>query len=74
LTIANNTSVSWTVGTAITVVNRGSGNITIAQGSGVSLYLAGNSTAANRTVTTYGMATLLNVAANVWMINGTGVS
>ena len=74
LTIANNTSVSWTVGTAITVVNRGSGNIIITQGSGVSLYLAGNSTPANRTVTTYGMATLLNVAANVWMINGTGVS
>jgi hypothetical protein len=74
LTIANNTSVSWTVGTAITVVNRGSGNITVAQGTGVSLYLAGNSTAANRTVATYGMATLLNVAANVWMINGTGVS
>jgi hypothetical protein len=74
LTIANNTSVSWTVGTAISVVNRGSGNITIAQGSGVSLYLAGNSTAANRTISTYGMATLLNVAANVWMINGTGVS
>ena len=74
LTIANNTSVSWTVGTAITVVNRGTGNIIITQGSGVSLYLAGNSTPANRTVTTYGMATLLNVAANVWMINGTGVS
>jgi hypothetical protein len=74
LTIANNTSVSWTVGTAITVVNRGSGNIIITQGSGVSLYLAGNSTPANRTVTTYGMATLLNVAANIWMINGTGVS
>jgi hypothetical protein len=74
LTIANNTSVSWSVGTAISIVNRGTGNITIAQGSGVSLYLAGNATAGNRTVTTYGMATLLNVAANVWMINGTGVS
>jgi len=74
LTIANNTSVSWTLGTAITVVNHGTGNIIITQGSGVSLYLAGNSTPDNRTVTTYGMATLLNVAANVWMINGTGVS
>jgi hypothetical protein len=74
LTIANNTSVSWSVGTAITVVNRGSGNITIAQGSGVSLYLAGNATSGNRTISTYGMATLLNVAANIWMINGTGVS
>jgi hypothetical protein len=74
LTIANNTLVSWSVGTAISIVNRGSGNIIIAQGTGVSLYLAGNSSAANRTVSTYGMATLLNVAANVWMINGTGVA
>jgi hypothetical protein len=74
LTIANNTSVSWAVGTAISLVNRGTGNITVAQGSDVSLYLAGNATAGNRTVTTYGMATLLNVAANIWMINGTGVS
>jgi hypothetical protein len=74
LTIANNTSVSWAVGTAISLVNRGTGNITVAQGSGVSLYLAGNATAGNRIVTTYGMATLLNVAANIWMINGTGVS
>jgi hypothetical protein len=40
----------------------------------VSLYLAGNSTAGNRTISTYGMASLLNVAANVWMINGTGVT
>jgi hypothetical protein len=61
------------VGTAITIVNRGSANITIAQGTGVSLYLAGNSTSGNRTMTTYGMSTLMNVAANVWMINGTGV-
>jgi hypothetical protein len=74
LTIANNTSVSWVVGTAITVVNRGSGNITVAQGTGVSLYLAGNSSAANRTVSTYGMATLLNVATDTWFINGTGVA
>jgi hypothetical protein len=73
LTIANNTSVSWTVGTAITIVNRGTANITIAQGTGVSLYLAGNSTSGNRTMTTYGMSTLMNVAANIWMINGTGV-
>ena len=61
------------MGTAISIVNRGTANITIAPGSGVSLYLAGNSTSANRTVTTYGMATVMNVAANVWMINGTVV-
>jgi hypothetical protein len=71
LTIANNTSVSWPVGTAMTIVNRGTANVLIVPGTGVSLYLAGNSTSANRVVTTYGMATVINVAANIWMINGT---
>jgi hypothetical protein len=73
LTIANNSSVVWPVGTAISIINRGTGNITIAGGTGVSLYLAGNATAGNRIVTTYGMATVMNVAANIWMINGTVV-
>ena len=73
LTIANNTSVAWPVGTAISIVNRGTANITIAGDTGVSLYLAGNSTAGNRTVTTYGMASVMNVAANIWMVNGTVV-
>ena len=71
LTIANNTSVSWPIGTAISIVNRGTANIIIAGGTGVSVYLAGNATAGNRFVTTYGMATVMNVAANIWMINGT---
>jgi hypothetical protein len=73
LTIANNTSVVWPVGAAISIVNRGTANITIAGDTGVSLYLAGNATAGNRIVTTYGMATAMNVAANVWMISGTVV-
>jgi hypothetical protein len=73
LTIANNTSVTWPVGTAMTIVNRGTANVLVVPGTGVSLYLAGNSTSANRVVTTYGMATVINVAANIWMINGTVV-
>jgi hypothetical protein len=73
LTIANNTSVTWPVGTAMTIVNRGTANVLVVPGTGVSLYLAGNSSSANRVVTTYGMATVINVAANIWMINGTVV-
>jgi hypothetical protein len=73
LTIANNTSVTWPVGTALTIVNRGTANVLVVPGTGVSLFLAGNSTSANRVVTTYGMATVINVAANIWMINGTVV-
>jgi hypothetical protein len=74
LTIANNTSVSWPIGTAISIVNANTGNILINQGTGVSLYLAGNATAGNRVLGTFGMATIMNTAANVWFINGTGVS
>jgi hypothetical protein len=73
LTIANNTSVAWPVGTSFIVVNRGSANVTVAPGSGVSLYLAGNVTSANRTITTYGLATCLNLDANVWIISGSGL-
>jgi hypothetical protein len=74
LTIANNASQGFQVGAAITVVNQGTGTITIAQGSGVTLYLAGNATAGNRSVSTFGMATIMKVATNTWFINGTGVS
>jgi len=74
LTIANNASQGFQVGAAISIINQGTGNITVAQGSGVTLYLAGNATSGNRTVATFGMATLIKVATNTWFINGTGVS
>jgi hypothetical protein len=74
LTIANNASQGFQVGAAISIVNQGTGNITVAQGSGVTLYLAGNATSGNRTIATFGMATLIKVATDTWFINGTGVS
>jgi hypothetical protein len=55
-------------------VNANTGNILINQGVGVSMYLAGNATAGNRVLGTFGMATIMNTAANTWFINGTGVS
>lgn len=74
LTIANNASQGFQVGAAITIVNQGTGNITVAQGTGVTLYLAGNATAGNRTISTFGMATCIKVATDTWFINGTGVA
>jgi hypothetical protein len=74
LTIANNASQGFQVGAAISIINQGTGNITVAQGSDVTLYLAGNATSGNRTVTTFGMATLIKVATDTWFINGTGVT
>ena len=74
LTIANNASAAFQTGSALTIINQGTGNITVAQGSGVTLYLAGNATAGNRTISTFGMATCIKVATNTWFINGTGVA
>ena len=74
LTIPNNATTSFATGTAISIVVQAAGNVLVNAASGVTLYMAGNSTAANRVVGTYGMATLLKVASDTWFINGTGVS
>jgi hypothetical protein len=73
ITIPLNSSVEFGNGTAISIVNQGTGNITVANAAGVLLYLAGNSTAGSRTLTSYGMATLIKVQVNTWFINGSGV-
>ena len=73
ITIPLNSSVAFGNGTAISIVNQGTGNITIANVAGVQLYLAGNATGGSRTLTSYGMATLIKVQVNTWFINGTGL-
>jgi hypothetical protein len=74
ITIPNNTTVSFNIGTAISIVQQGAANLTVTPGSGVTLYLAGNSTAGSRTLGNYGMATLMKVGTDTWFINGTGVN
>jgi hypothetical protein len=74
LTIPNNSTTSFATGTALSIVVQAAGNVLVNADAGVTLYLAGNSTAGNRVVSTYGMATLLKVASDTWFMNGTGVS
>ena len=76
LYIPTTSNVAFSNGTTIMIVSRtsSSANVTVSPNTGVSMYLAGNTTSASRNVTTYGMATLIQVAANTWFINGTGVS
>jgi len=73
ITIPLNSSVAFETGTAIMIVNKGSGNVAIARTSGVDMYLAGNSTSSNRTVTSYGMATLIKTGTDEWFVSGSGV-
>ena len=76
LYIPNAGQATFSNGQTIMIVSQttSSANITILPNTGVSLYLAGNTVSFSRNVTTYGMATLIKVAANTWFINGTGVS
>ena len=74
LTIPDNANVAFATGTAISIVVQAAGNILVNAASGVTLYMGGNSSAANRVVGTYGMATLMKVASDTWFINGTGVA
>jgi hypothetical protein len=76
ITVPSNANVAFPIGTTIVLVNRGSGNITIQnQGAGAPfLYLAGNATTtSSRTLTQYGMATLVKTETNLWFVNGTGL-
>jgi len=69
-------NASFSNGTTITIVSRtnSAANVTITPNVGVSLYLAGNTTSASRNLITYGIASLLQVEANTWMIYGNGVT
>ena len=74
VTIPSNANVAFPIGSASTIVVQAAGNVIIDKQAGVSLYLAGNSTDAGRVVSTYGMATVMKVATNVWFISGSGVA
>jgi hypothetical protein len=73
LTVPSNANVAFPIGTTIVIINRGTANITVARQVEASMYLAGNNTSINRTLTSYGMATLVKTETDIWFINGTGL-
>ena len=75
LYIPTTANVAFSNGTKIMIVSKtsSSANVTVSPNTGVSMFLAGNTISASRNVTTYGVATLMQVAANTWFISGTGV-
>lgn len=75
LYIPTTANVAFSNGTKIMIISKtsSSANVTVSPNTGVSMFLAGNTISASRNVTTYGVATLMQVAANTWFISGTGV-
>jgi hypothetical protein len=74
-TVPTNASVAFPIGTAISIINNGSGAITISTAS-LTVYKAGTSTAwaSGNTLAIRGLATLIKVAENTWFISGAGLS
>ena len=68
-----NTSV-FSTGDAVTIFNNSGSDQTITQGTSVTLYLAGDGGTGNKTLAGYGLATLLCVGTNTFVISGVGLS
>jgi hypothetical protein len=64
----------FSVGQVVSIYNNSGSNQTISQGSGVTLRLVGTATTGNRTLSNYGLATILCVASNTFVVTGGGVS
>jgi hypothetical protein len=64
----------FSVGDAISIYNNSGSDQTITQGTSVTLRLAGDGTAGNKTLALYGLCTVLCVASDEFVIAGTGLS
>lgn len=74
LVVPPNVSVSFAVGTAVTVVNNGSGLLTLSPGSGVTFIKAGTVGAYTGTLAITGLITFMKVATDTWFVSGVGLS
>ena len=64
----------FSVGDAISIFNNSTNDQTITQGGSVTLRQAGTINTGNRTLARYGLATILCVASNVFVIIGSGLT
>jgi hypothetical protein len=61
-------------GQAVTVYNNSGTTRYITQGAGTTLRLAGTAATGNRTLTQYGLSTIVCVSANTFVVSGVGLS
>lgn len=64
----------FAVDDVFTIANNTSGNISITQGSGLTMYLVGTATTGTRTLAQRGLATVVFLSATVCIISGGGLS
>jgi hypothetical protein len=64
----------FSAGDVVSIYNNSASNQTITQGASTTLRQAGTANTGNRTLAGYGVATVLCVSSNVFVIFGTGLS
>jgi hypothetical protein len=64
----------FSVSDAISIYNNSASNQTITQGAGVTMHLVGTATTGNRTLAQRGLASILCVGANTFVISGGGLT
>lgn len=64
----------FSAGQAVTIYNNSGSSQTLTQGTSVTLRLAGTATTGNRTLAQYGVATVLCVGSNTFVISGGGLT
>ena len=64
----------FSAGQNVVIYNNSASAQTITQGGSVTMYLAGTTSTGNRTLASYGVATVLCVASNTFVISGAGIS
>lgn len=64
----------FTAGDVVSIYNNSASNQTITQGASATLRQAGTANTGNRTLAQYGIATVLCVSSNAFVISGAGLS
>lgn len=64
----------FSAGQVVVIYNNSTSNQTITQGSSVTMYLSGTTSTGNRTLASYGVATVLCTASNTFVVTGSGLS
>lgn len=73
-TLNPQSSTAITTGAVYVIRNGTSGALTVTRGSGVSLFKNGSTTSADAVIALGGVATLIYLGFDTWIINGVGVS
>jgi len=74
ITIPVNATVAFPIGAATTIVNDGTGVLSLTRAAGVTMKLVGTGANLDRSLAIAGIATLLKVGTNTWFLSGTGVT